>query len=162
MARRTLEQKQVIVNNLAFRRATFRLAKVDRLSDICQILEDTFRGNDFDGFELRSVTPHHSPAAPFANGGSDLHFTWSRVGSMFSVPAWSMSLELVMPGAGRRGYLVVYKRYEGDALRVDINLLLQEFRVVLAYALGRALSAEMEEPTVRTDTLAAAANSSLQ
>ena len=162
LARRTLEQKQVIVNNLAFRRATFRLAKADRLSDICQILEDTFRGNDFDGFELRSATPHHSPAAPFANGGSHLHFTWSPAGSAFSVPAWSMSLELTMPGVGRRGYLVIYKRYASDALRVDINLLLQEFRVVLAYALGRALSAEMEEPTVRTDTLVAAANSSLQ
>ena len=162
LARRTLEQKQVIVNNLAFRRATFRLAKVDRLADICQILEDTFRGNDFDGFELRSATPHHSPALPLANGGSDLHFAWSRAGSTFSVPAWSMSLELAMPGAGRRGYLVVFKRYASDALRVDINLLLQEFRVVLAYALGRALSAEMEGPAVTTDALVAAANSSLQ
>jgi len=44
---------------------------------------------------------------------------------------------------------------------VDINLLLQEFRVVLAYALGRALVAEIEEQPATAEALAAA-NSSLQ
>ena len=135
---------------------------MQRLSEHYKIHEETLRGNDFDGFELRSATPPQSHAAPFANGDSDLHFTWSRVGRMFSAPAWSMSLELILPGCARRGYLMIYKRYASDALRVDINLLLQEFRVVLAYALGRALSAETEEQTVRAETLAAAANSSLQ
>ena len=98
---------------------------------------------------------------PFASGHSDLHFTWGCVGSTFSVPAWSMSLELSMPGSGRRGYLVIYKRYATDALRVDVNLLLQEFRVVLAYALGRALAADIEEQPATAEALAAA-NSSLQ
>ena len=162
LARRTLEQKQVIINNLAFRRATFRMAKVERLSDLCQVLEDTFRGNDFDGFELRSATLPHSDAAPFEHLGSHLHFSWSRERSTFSVPAWSMTLELTLPGSCRRGYLVIYKRYASDTLRVDINLLLQEFRVVLAYALGRAVSADMEEQTVSPEALPAAANSSLQ
>jgi len=162
LARCTLEQKQVIINTLAFRRATFRMAKVERLSDLCQVLEDTFRGNDFDGFELRSATLPHSDAAPFEHLGSHLHFSWSRERSTFSVPAWSMTLELTLPGSCRRGYLVIYKRYASDTLRVDINLLLQEFRVVLAYALGRAVSADMEEQTVSPEALPAAANSSLQ
>ena len=162
LARRSLEQKQIIVNNLAFRRATLRLAKVERLSDLCQVLEDTFRGNDFDGFELRSTTLPRSHATPFAKGDFDLHCAWSRLRSGFSVPAWSMSLDLILPGCARRGCLVIYKRYATEALQVDINLLLQEFRVVLAYALGRTLSAEMEEQTVSAEVLAAAANSSLQ
>ena len=98
----------------------------------------------------------------FANGDSDLHFVWSRVHSAFSLPAWSMSLELVLPGCARRGYLMIYKRYASDALRVDVNLLLQEFRVVLAYALGRVLSAEMDGVTAGVEPLVAAANSSLQ
>jgi UDP-GlcNAc:undecaprenyl-phosphate GlcNAc-1-phosphate transferase len=162
IARRTLEQKQVIVNNLAFRRATFRLAKVERLSELCQVLQDTFRGNDFDGFELRSATLARSHATPFDNGDFDVHFTWGRVGNAFSVPAWSMSLELTMPASGRSGQLVIYKRYVPDALRVDVNLLLQEFRVVLAQALGRALSAENEEQAPDAEPVVAAANSSLQ
>jgi UDP-GlcNAc:undecaprenyl-phosphate GlcNAc-1-phosphate transferase len=160
LARRTLEQKQIIVNNLAFRRATFRLAKVECLSELCQVLEDTFRGNDFDGCELRSATLG-ARATLLGNGNSDLYFTWGRVGSAFSLPAWSMSLELSMPGSDRQGYLVVYKQYAPDALRVDINLLLQEFRTVLVQALSRALASETEEQAASAEALVAA-NSSLQ
>ncbi|HYN16441.1 MAG TPA: MraY family glycosyltransferase [Terriglobales bacterium] len=162
IARRTLEQKQIIVNNLAFRRATFRLAKVERLSELGQVLEDTFRGNDFDGFELRSASLARVRTTPFGNRDSDLHLTWGRAGSTFSLPIWTMSLELTMPDSGRHGCLVIYKRYARDALRVDVNLLLQEFRLVLAQALSRALAAETEEQTVSAEALAAAANSSLQ
>jgi UDP-GlcNAc:undecaprenyl-phosphate GlcNAc-1-phosphate transferase len=160
LARRTLEQKQVIVNNLAFRRATFGLAKVESLAELCQVLQDTFRGNDFDGCELRSVTV--GSRAALGNGDSDLHFTWGRVGSTVSVPAWSMSLELSMPGSGRHGYLVVYKQYAPNALQVDINLLLQEFRAVLAQALSRALASERREEAAATAPPLAAANPSLQ
>jgi len=67
-----------------------------------------------------------------------------------------------MPGSGRHGYLVIYKQYASSALQVDINLLLQEFRVVLAQALGRALAAEIEEQSAQSEPLATAANSSLQ
>ncbi len=162
IARRTLEQKQVIVNNLAFRRATFRLAKVDRLTELSQVLAETFSGNAFDGFELRSATLARSHAAPFGGRDSVVHLTWGRVGSTFSVPAWSMALDLVMPGSGRHGYLVIYKQYAHSALQVDVNLLLQEFRAVLAQALSRALAAEIEEQSGHADALAATANSSLQ
>jgi UDP-GlcNAc:undecaprenyl-phosphate GlcNAc-1-phosphate transferase len=155
IARRTLEQKQVIVNNLAFRRASFRLAQVKCLSELCRVLQDTFRGNDFDGCELRSATAPWSRATLFGGSDGEVHFTWGRVGT-FAVPAWSMSLELIMPGSGRRGYFVVYKQYAPDALRVDINLLLQEFRTVLAQALARVLSAEAQEQSVTVDTVAVA------
>jgi len=158
IARRTLEQKQVIVNNLAFRRATFRLAKVDRFAELSQVLAETFRGNAFDGFELRSASLARSPFGR----DSVVHLTWGRVASTLLVPAWSMSLDLAMPGSGRRGYLVIYKQHAHSALQVDINLLLQEFRAVLAQALSRALAAEAEERSAQADALATAANSSLQ
>jgi len=161
LARRTLEQKQVIVNNLAFRRATFRLAKVERFSELCQVLDDTFRGNDFDGFELRSSTVARSQPTPFGNGHFDVHFIWGCAGSMFSGSAWSMTLELAMPASGRRGYLVVYKQYAPSALQVDINLLLQEFRVVLGQAVSRTLMAEITEQHRATEAATATANSSL-
>ncbi len=161
LARRTLEQKQVIVNNLAFRRATFRLAKAERLSEICQVLADTFRGNDFDGIELRSAALTRSHASAFHNNDFDVHFTWGCVGSASSIPRWSMSLDLAMPASGRHGWLVIYKRYVPNALQVDINLLLQEFRVALAQALGRSLAAEAEEQPAAS-AVAVAANSSVQ
>jgi hypothetical protein len=67
-----------------------------------------------------------------------------------------------MPGSGRYGYLVIYKKYAPSALQVDINLLLQEFRVVLAQALSRALTSEIEQQPATAEALATTANSSLQ
>ena len=162
LARRTLEQKQIIVNNLAFRRATFRLAKVERFPELCRVLEETFQGNDFDGFELRAATLARPRPISFSQGAFDVHFTWGRVGRMFAQPAWSLVLELTMPACGRRGYLVVYKQCAATALQVDINLLLQEFRVVLAQALSRTLAAEItEQQPVAAEAVVAAASSSL-
>ncbi len=161
LARRTLEQKQVIVNNLAFRRATFRLAKVEEFSELCQVLEETFGGNAFDGFELRSASIARSHLAPFRKGDFDVHFTWGRVNHMSSLPAWSMTLEMNLPASSRRGYLVLYKQYEPSGLQVDINLLLQEFRVVLAQALSRTLAAESAHAPSATEVMAAAVNSGL-
>ena len=155
LARRTLEQKQVIINNLAFRRAIFRMAKVERLPELCQVLADTFRGNDFDGFELRSSALARSRSTPFGVGDYDVHFTWGRVGSAFKVAAWSLSLELGPPSSDRKACLVIYKQYAHDGLRVDINLLLQEFRVVLAQALGRSLATEMDDQGETTEVVAA-------
>ncbi len=165
VARRTLEQKQVIVNNLAFRRAAFRLAKVQDFSELCRVLQETFRGNDFDGFEVRSVALDRSGEVPLA--ASELHYAWRASAVTTVAPAWSMSLELTMQRQARRGYLVVYKHYASDALRVDINLLLQEFRVVLAKALDRCLITNLPRPRVQEvmppqDAVqSAAANSSL-
>jgi len=161
IARRTLEQKQVIVNNLSFRRATFRLAKVHGLSDLREVLEETFGGNDFDGFELRSSAVARSHASSLGRD-SVVHLAWARMASTQLIPAWSMSLDLPMPGSGRRGYLVVHKLHAQSALQVDINLLLQEFRTVLAQALNRALTAEGEERSRQNETLAATAHSGLQ
>ena len=53
--------------------------------------------------------------------------------------------------------LVIYRQYASNGLRVDMNLLLHEFRVVLAQALGRALSVEIEEQPAAAGALAAAA-----
>jgi len=155
IARRTLEQKQVIVNNLAFRRATFRLAKVDCFAELSQVLAETFHGNDFDGFELRSAMLGRSHASSFGRD-SMVHLAWARVASTHSVPAWSMSLDLALPNSGRRGCLMVYKQHAQSALQVDINLLLQEFRTVLAQALSRALKAQGEERSGQAEPLAAA------
>ena len=57
---------------------------------------------------------------------------------------------------------MIYKQYAHSALQVDINLLLQEFRAVLAQALSRALAVEIEEQSAHAEALAATANSSFQ
>ncbi|MCI0353747.1 MAG: undecaprenyl/decaprenyl-phosphate alpha-N-acetylglucosaminyl 1-phosphate transferase, partial [Acidobacteria bacterium] len=52
VARRTVDQKQIMINNLAIRRGTESLATVRTLEELCEVLRQCFGENDFDGFRL--------------------------------------------------------------------------------------------------------------
>ena len=51
-AKRTVDQKQIIVNNLSVRRATEELSSADDFASLCSILESAFAANEFDSFDL--------------------------------------------------------------------------------------------------------------
>ncbi len=141
VAHRTIEQKQIIINNLAFRRAAYRLGKASHLQELHSILKGAFHENDFDGFELRL-----NPSLPHAEAG---HYHWEKNwhagGIAAKQPRWTLALDLITNGNRHLGQLVAFKDYGKGALLVDINLLLEEFRVVLANALDRVLHTESEE-----------------
>ena len=50
---RTMSQKPIMANNLAIRRATERLSKVETFVELSTILQDAFEMSDFAGFELK-------------------------------------------------------------------------------------------------------------
>src|SRR5437588_1671346 len=52
VAQRTIEQRRIIVNNLAFRNAVKQLENISRFRDVVRVLENAFEENEFDGFEL--------------------------------------------------------------------------------------------------------------
>src|SRR5205085_4435038 len=52
VAQRTMDQKKIIVNNLAIRRASESLMKARSLATICEMVEQAFEANDFDRFHL--------------------------------------------------------------------------------------------------------------
>jgi UDP-GlcNAc:undecaprenyl-phosphate GlcNAc-1-phosphate transferase len=148
VAQRTLEQKEIFVNNLAIRRATEVLKVAYDYTDVCRILESAFAQNDFDAFELDAqlldndihevghsltlLTPPHT-----------VHFKWAKP----SYPnhnhpsTWSLTLELLTTDNRRRGAIKIHRLYsQRRPLLVDINFLTSVFPVVLADALDRALS----------------------
>jgi UDP-GlcNAc:undecaprenyl-phosphate GlcNAc-1-phosphate transferase len=145
VAHRTIEQKQIIINNLAFRRATDRLGRVSQIQELYKVLDETFGSNDFDGFELRL-----NGNLPHAEAQSYIwRKEWHAVDDAAKQPRWALVLDLVTSGNCNRGQLVAFKGYGKGALLVDINLLLQEFRVVLADALNRVLPRRAEdEPAI--------------
>lgn len=67
MAQRTIEQRQIVINNLAVRRAVEELKSADNFDQVRNILVAAFETNDFDAFELQAtpVLDSHSiePAA---------------------------------------------------------------------------------------------------
>src|SRR5207253_9910869 len=107
VAQRTMEQRQIFINNLAIRRAIEALKVSSDYDELCGILEAAFRSNDFDAFEFRL---HHLPRELHETDEMQLlsteeaYFRWKRPESHFAhekVTGWSLTLDL-MTTANRR------------------------------------------------------------
>jgi len=150
VAQRTLEQRLIFVNNMAIRRAAEELKAASELGELCRILEAAFASNDFDAFDLRLFHPPDDLAEVRGLqiiSADKPHFRWRRNGTYMgadSIPAWSLTLDLVAANNRRRGSLTMYRLYAGRDLQLDVNLLISLLPVALADALDRALSPIVE------------------
>ena len=152
VAQRTFEQRQIVINNLAIRRAAAELKVASDYDQLCRILVAAFDANDFDAFELHLrllLTEHHAlqhlQTIPSSHG--EIHFRWSRPGTPIlpgTAAAWSLALELHTTSNRRRGSMNVHRRYSGQPLHLDVNLLTSEFPVALADALDRIVTRALE------------------
>ena len=135
VAQRTMEQRNIVINNLAIRRAVEELKVTRDYAQLCRILEAAFCNNDFDGFELKLRGGAHEQA----------RYQWAKSASLReNWPAWNLNLDLTTSANRSRGSLIIYRLYSDRALQLDINLLTSVFPVVLADALDRTLAAAEE------------------
>ena len=152
VALRTMEQRQIFVNNLAIRRATAELKVTTDYDQLCRVLVAAFGSNDFDAFELR---PHQLPLqAPEIRGlrivngrGGDGYFHWKKAGSQLkdeNKNAWSLNIDLVTENNRCMGSMTVYRLYTPRPLQLDVNLLTADFPIVLAEAIERALAQNLD------------------
>jgi UDP-GlcNAc:undecaprenyl-phosphate GlcNAc-1-phosphate transferase len=142
-AKRTVDQKHIIVNNLAIRRATEELSSTHDFDALCAVLRSAFQANDFDGFELR-FKGLKSLAAPQHFEGDydgDYRFEWRKPsGTLEPGPGWRMTLDLKGSRTGQEAAFTVYRGPSAHNLLFDVNLLTNQFQVVLADAFERALT----------------------
>jgi UDP-GlcNAc:undecaprenyl-phosphate GlcNAc-1-phosphate transferase len=139
VARRALEQRQVIVNNLAVRRGAEKLTGCDSWQEIIEALEDTFATNDIDGFNIlvqtnrNGVLCNHSWYRPESRPGH----------SPESLEQWSITIRLRDREANWDGLLRL-SRFDSSDLLLDINLITSELRQELERSCQRlALSDEL-------------------
>jgi hypothetical protein len=140
VAQRTMEQRQIVINNLSIRRAVEELKVAADYEQVRRILLAAFDSNDFDAFELQLKS---LSGDQFGLGETHKPFHWTKfqhIVSMSSLPSWKLSLDLVTTSNRRRGTLVVYRVYSQRGLLLDVNLMTSEFPVVLADALDRVLT----------------------
>ena len=147
VAQRTLDQRQIFVNNLAIRRATEELKVARDYDQVRRILVAAFSSNDFDGFRMELsgfpgevVSPASLNSKPEAH---DLSYQWIKASgpkSLKGLPVWTLALDLLSSSNRRRGTLVVQRLYSQRDLQLDINLLTSAFPTALADALDRTLS----------------------
>jgi UDP-GlcNAc:undecaprenyl-phosphate GlcNAc-1-phosphate transferase len=148
VAQRTMEQRQIFINNLAIRRATEELKVARDYRQLCRILTAAFSSNDFDGFELRPAILSETASLQLIQGPApDSCFRWKKSGGAFvqrPMNAWNLNLDLVNRNNSRLGSMTVYRRYSGRDLQLDINLLTASFPVALAEALERVFAEGVE------------------
>jgi hypothetical protein len=135
VARRALEQKQSIINNIAVRRGAERLARCDDWHGTIEALEDTFINNDFDDFKI-IIKAKDSNAIAWS-------YRWQRPVPRWEndrVPStpWSISLRLQVIEDKWDGSLEL-SRLDSSDLLLDINLLTSELRTELERACQRAI-----------------------
>ena len=140
VAQRTIEQRQIVINNLSVRRAVEELKVADTLEQAQNVLVAAFEGNDFDAFDL-----HLSPS--FCDRAQALdakrHFLWSKfplARTISSEPCWKLTLDLVTTSNRACGSLTLFRIYSARDLQLDVNLLTSQFPASLADAIDRALS----------------------
>ena len=151
VAQRTLEQRHIVINNLASAATTAELDVARDYDQICRILTAAFSSNDFDAFELNvKLQLDEFPAlerfqtvlsatAKFIFGGTARERHSSGNDGM-----WGVTLNLVTTSNRRRGALSVHRLYHEQPLHLDVNLLISEFPVALADALDRVIGHAVE------------------
>jgi len=134
LAQRTVEQKRVVANNLAIRRAAHRLERAASPEDVTGLLNELFEASGFDAYELSWL----------AADGGERSFVWSRPDTQQKSAGWSLSLQLNTGGNLPIGALQLYRGYCDSTLLVDVNVLMNGFAQVLAETMLR-----LREPGAR-------------
>jgi UDP-GlcNAc:undecaprenyl-phosphate GlcNAc-1-phosphate transferase len=150
-AKRTIAQKQIIVNNLAIRRATEELSSTHDLRAICTILNKAFEANEFDAFDLsfRPKLALHAalPEMLTRSYNGTCCYEWRKTDAQANAEVrWQLALSLT-GRSGQQSTFTVFRADTNRNLLFDINLLTGEFQRVLGEAVERAL--RMRESTAR-------------
>ena len=159
VAQRTIDQRQIVINNLSVRRAVEELKVAGDFNQVRSVVVAAFNSNDFDGFELHLKSLPGDQAKPTE---TNRYFHWNKFPHMAPVsnePSWKLTLDLVTTSNRHRGSLVIYRTYSQRDLQLDVNLLISEFPFTLADALDRVLTMpEILMPAAQSDQPFLAAN----
>jgi UDP-GlcNAc:undecaprenyl-phosphate/decaprenyl-phosphate GlcNAc-1-phosphate transferase len=159
VAHRTLDQRQIFINNMSIRRATEELKVARDYEQVRKILIAAFSSNDFDGFEMQIALLPGEPV-PFGSPDhshprrSELSFRWSKAGSPKSfagLGVWTLALDLLSASNHSWGLLLMHRLYSQRDIQLDINLLTAAFPSALANALERTLAPAAELISLNAD-----------
>jgi UDP-GlcNAc:undecaprenyl-phosphate GlcNAc-1-phosphate transferase len=160
VAQRTLDQRQIFINNMSIRRATEELKVARDYDQVRKILVAAFGSNDFDGFDLQIALLPGEPV-PFASPDSmqphrsEFSFRWSKAGgpkSFAGLGVWTLALDLMSSSHRSWGALLMHRLYSQRDIQLDINLLTTGFATALANALERTLAPAVQVIPIQSDS----------
>jgi UDP-GlcNAc:undecaprenyl-phosphate/decaprenyl-phosphate GlcNAc-1-phosphate transferase len=125
VAKRTLNQRHVIANDISIRRTPDALRSCTTLTQFCQILKQCLKPVGFDGFSLclLSEFPIEVEVDPFIHAsGRNLQFFWDH-STMPSETNWSLTFSLLKSNGKRAGSFTLYRKNATSPLWIDLDLL---------------------------------------
>lgn len=137
LARRTVDQKKIITNNIAIHKAGEQLQSAQSAEEVTSIFLKLFENNAFDGFHLRSAD-------------AMLDVAWSRDGQVARPSGWEMSVSLIGTDGSTVGSLELYRAYSSLPLLVDINLFTQGLPEIAGGAMERVKDGHATQNTATT------------
>lgn len=160
VAHRTLDQRQIFINNMSIRRATEELKVARDYDQVRKILVAAFGSNDFDAFDMQIAALTGDPAG-FGSPDSpqprrsEFSFRWSKPGSPKSfagLGVWTLALDLMSASNRSWGLLLMHRLYSPRDIQLDINLLTTAFATALANALERTLAPAAQVISIHADS----------
>lgn len=146
IAQRTLEQKRIIINNIAIRKAAIELPKAKNYDGVYEVLKRTFASNEFDGFRLIIVPTDRRKSwrgYEMTENVSNIRYEWCKaVDETVKAPVWTLTLDLLSTNNEQLGHFLVYRAYKAKSCLVDVNLLVSEFQTALVQAVSQIRKAE--------------------
>src|SRR5713101_5883726 len=124
MANRTLNQRQVIANDISIRRAADALESCTSLPQFCQILRQCLEPIGFDGFGLylSSGLPVEVELCPFKPvSRSKLQFFWDQLPTS-SETNWSLTISLTKRNGKQLGGFTLYRKNTASPLWMDLEV----------------------------------------
>src|SRR5881275_911528 len=124
LASRTLNQRQIIANNVGVRRAADVLASSASLAEVCQTLRGCLERAGFDGITLYldSGIPAAVQLHPFSrNDQGELEFLWNSSLALCEAK-WSISFSLHPKHGAWQGRCTLYPNVSGRPMLMDLNL----------------------------------------
>src|SRR6266446_5492224 len=124
VANRTLNQRQVIANDISIRRAADALESCTSLPQFCKILRQCLEPIGFDGFGLylSSELPAEVELCPFNRvSRSKLQFFWDQLLTS-SETNWSFTFSLMKSNGKRLGSFTLYRKNTASPLWMDLDV----------------------------------------
>jgi UDP-GlcNAc:undecaprenyl-phosphate GlcNAc-1-phosphate transferase len=124
LANRTVNQRQVIANDISIRRAADTVNSCTKVAEFCHILQECLEPVGFDGFGLylSSEVPEGVELCPFTHASrSKLNFFWDS-SLTSSETNWSLTFSLLNENGRRLGGFTLYRKSTASPLWMDLDV----------------------------------------
>lgn len=160
LASRTLNQRQIIANNVGVRRAADVLASSASVADICQTLRGCLERGGFDGISLQldCGIPAAVPLQPFTmNDQGELEFRWNS-SPVSAETKWTMSFGLHPKDRAWQGRCTLHANVSPRPMLMDLSLFTSSG---FSTALAEGIDCAIRKHTILNDRGAASSSGAL-